>query len=157
MEENIKIQLNFLKRLYGVLFASLIILLLFASIMVSNYGPLLSPNPPLFENLKTVAIAVAGIFLAIAFIYPQRQIGKISNTFSLAEKIDLYRKPIIIRLILITDAGIVSSLIFLLTADTNLMLILAIILILFILARPTPFKIASDLKLSEEEKTTILN
>ena len=157
MEGSIQIQLNFLKRLYGVLFASLIIMLLFASIMVSNYGSLLTPNEALFATLKSIAIAVGAIFLVVAYLYPQRLIRKIDSNLTLAEKIAMYRKPIGLRLILVTDAGIVSSIVFLLTADTNLMLVLTIILIFFILARPTPFKIAADLNLSEEEKNFLLH
>ena len=145
-----------LGRLYGRLFLLLIAALVLSSLLISNIGPLLTYDPGVYAAMKTASIAVGAILLAIAYISPQRQIRQIDQSASLAEKIELFRQAVIMRLLLITGAGVFTCLFFVLIADTDLILLLAIIIIFLVLARPTPFKTAGDLKLNEEEKNTLM-
>ncbi len=145
-----------LNRLYGRLFLLLIAALVLSSLLISNIGPLLTYNPGIYAAIKTASIAVGAILLVIAYITPQRQIRQIDPSASLAEKVELFRQAVILRLLLITGAGVFTCLFFILIADTDLILLLAIIIIFLVLARPTPFKTAGDLKLNDEEKNTLM-
>ncbi len=145
-----------MNRLYGQLFLFLIAALVFSSLLISNIGPLLIYNPGVYAAIKTASIAVGAILMVIAYVTPQRQIREIDPSASLAEKIELFRQAVILRLLLITGAGAFTCLFFILIADTDLILLLAIIIIFLVLARPTPFKTAGDLKLNDEEKNTLM-
>ncbi len=141
---------------YGKVFFSLILLLVFVSIMVSNFGPVLAHDPGLFAGMKTLAYILAGVLLVLAYALVQKKIHRIPQEWPLEDKMAHYRKATSLRLWLIGAAGLLISLFFLLTADTNLILVLAIVLIFLILSRPGPFKAGSDLKLSEEDKKELL-
>ncbi len=151
-----RIKFRGLNRLYGRLFLLLIAALVASSLLVSNTGPLLAYDPAFYAAMKTASIAVGAILLMIAYITPQRQIRRIDSSASLSEKIGVFRQATILRLLLLAGAGISTCIFFILTADTDLILLLAIIIIFLILARPTPFKTATDLKLNEEEKNTLM-
>ncbi len=145
-----------MNRMYSRIFFALIILLLFSSIYVSNVGALLAYDAVLFSYLQAVSIAITAIFLVFAYAWPQAGIKKIPEEASLEDKLSPYREHIIRRLLLIGLAGLFVCLFFVLTADTNLMVVLAIILIFLILSRPTPFKTKADINLSEEEKKALM-
>lgn len=141
-----------LSRIYGILFISIIVVLVIASLIVSNKGHLLPADPNLYSILKFVAIGIAIIALPLAWAYPQNLIKKISEEWSLVEKMEKYRDALFFRFAVVESAAILVSILFLLIGDTDLMLVLAIILLFYILSRPTLFKAAADLELTEEEK-----
>lgn len=145
-----------MNRMYSRIFFALIILLLLSSIYVSNIGAILTYDAVLFSYLQAVSIAITAIFLVFAYAWPQARIKKIPADASLEDKLSQYQEPIIKRLMLIGLAGVFVCLFFILTADTNLMVVLAIILIFLILSRPTPYKTKADINLSEEEKITLM-
>ncbi len=154
-QEAIK-QFRALNRLYAALFALIIVAVVVASLIVSNTGSLLSENPALFTHLQTVAFAISAILMVLAYAMPQKIVSRIPESDPLDEKMIDYRKAITWRLAFITDAALAVLVFFTLTGNTNLILVLAMILIFHILARPTPFKTASDLKLNEEEKLLLI-
>lgn len=141
---------------YSMVFFALILLLLISSIYVSNLGAVLTYDAVLFTYLQAISIATTAIFLVFAYVYPQAKLKKIPPDSSLPDKMSRYRELITHRLILIGAAGLATCVFFILTADTNLMVVLAIILIFLILSRPTPFKVKADLALSEEEKKSLM-
>ncbi len=145
-----------INRMYSRIFFALIILLLLSSIYVSNVGAILTYDAVLFSYLQAVSIAITAIFLVFAYAWPQARIKKIPTEAPLMDKLNQYQEPIIHRLMLIGLAGLFTCLFFVLTADTNLMVVLAIIMIFLILSRPTPFKVKADIALNEEEKKELM-
>ncbi len=145
-----------LNRDYSVVFFGLIACLLLSSIYVSNIGAVLGYDAVLFTYLNAVSYALTALFLVFAYAYPQAVIKKVQAGDGFTEKIAIYRTAISRRMLLIGLAGLATCVFFVLTADTNLMVVLAIILIFLILARPTPFKTAADLSLSDEEKRSLM-
>ncbi len=151
-QEQVIRQLRALNKIYGRVFFTLILLLLVSSVAVSQYGAWVIHEPRLQATIKTIAIAVAGLLLVVAYVYPQGRMRKMSDDLDLSDKMKQFRTLITHRLLLIFAAGVFTCLFFTLTGDTNLMMVLAIIILLLIMARPTPFKTATDLRLTEEEK-----
>lgn len=141
---------------YSAAFFALILLLLVSSIYISNLGAVLTYDAVLFTYLQALSIAITAILLVFAYAYTQAQIKKIPSGDTLPDKIKKYKSAISYRIILIGLAGLTTCVFFVLTADTNLMVILSIILIFLILSRPTPFKTKADLSLSEEEKKALM-
>ncbi len=149
-------QLKFLNRLYSIVFFSFIIILILASLVVSNAESLLQKDPELFTVLKSIAIGIAIILIPVAYGWPQKKIKAIGESESLEEKMTDYRKALTIRLYMILITAIAVSLVFMLIGDTNLIMVLAIVLLFLVLSRPTPFKIATDLGLSDQEKLELM-
>jgi FtsH-binding integral membrane protein len=143
-------------RIYGILFLTMIVFLVAASLIVSNMGPLLQEDPSMFHILKYIAIGVPIVAIPIAYSYPQKLISRISPELGFPEKLMEYEGALFIRFALVEGAAILVSIFFMLTGDTNLMMVLAIILLFFILSRPTPFKAATDLGLTEDEKAELM-
>lgn len=141
---------------YGVFFFSLVIFLLIASLLVSKWGPLISEDPLMGQILKIIVIAFTVVIIPLAHSLPQRMIRKIGREQGLAEKMARYQSALTIRFALTEGTGIMACLFFLITGDTDLMLVVAIILLFFILSRPNHFKVGSDLELTEGEKIELL-
>ncbi len=149
-------QMKLISTLYAILFGVIILVLIPVSLYVSRSGPLLQPQPELFTTLYGAAMVMAAILLILAFLIPKRKMGKIDPADKLNDKLTQYRKAITLRLALTADAALATLVFFLLTGDTQLILVVSIVLIFFIMARPTPFKAASEMGLSEQEKEQIL-
>lgn len=150
-------QMKMINTLYAVLFGLIILILIPVSLYVSRSGSLLQPHPELFAYLYGAAMLVAAVLLILAFWIPKRKMGKIDPADSLDNKLRQYRKATTLRLVLTADAALATLAFFLLTGDTQLILVVSIVLIFFIMSRPTPFKAASEMGLSEQEKEQILS
>ncbi len=153
---NVQATFRTLNIIYGALFLGLIVFLVVASLLVSNAGFLLAPDPGLFSILKGVAIGFTILMLPLAWGLPQKMITRIDPALSLEERMIKYQHALILRLAMAEGTGLLATTIFMLTGDTNLMLVLAIILLFYIMSRPTVFKVAADLKLSEQEKQQLI-
>jgi hypothetical protein len=137
---------------YGTLFLGMIIFLVIASLLVSNSGPLIAEDPLLTQIFKLIVIGFTVVIIPIAYSFPHRLIKKIDVESPLSEKLSKYQQALTIRFALTEGVGIMTSIFFLLTGDTDLIMVLAIILLFYILSRPSPFKAGTDLDLSEIEK-----
>ncbi|MEE4176113.1 MAG: hypothetical protein V2I46_01250 [Bacteroides sp.] len=137
---------------YGVFFFSMVIFLLIVSLLVSKTGPLIEEDPLMEQILKLIVIVFTVVIIPIAQGFPQRMIRKIGSDLSLAEKMARYQAALTVRFALTEGTGIMACLFFLITGDTDLMLLVAIILLYFIISRPSHFKMGADLELSEMEK-----
>ncbi|MFO7978630.1 MAG: hypothetical protein R6U64_08215 [Bacteroidales bacterium] len=153
---NVQAAFRTLNIIYGALFLALIVFLVAASLLVSNSGFLLAPDPGLFYVLKGVAIGFTILMLPLAWGLPQKMINRIEPDLSLEQKMMKYQNALIVRFSMAEGVGFLATIIFMLTGDTNLMLVLAIILLFYIMSRPTIFKVAADLKLSEQEKQQLI-
>ena len=141
---------------YKALFLGMIVFLVTASLLVSNAGAIMEGDPFWAQTLKIIAIGLAVVIIPTAYSLPQKLMRKISKELSLEEKLTRYQSALIIRFALTEGLGIMATIFFLLTADNDLLMLFAIILLFYIISRPTPFKAATDLELSETEKHELL-
>lgn len=141
---------------YRLLFLGMMVFLVIASLLVSKSGGFITDDPLMEQILKMIAIGLAVVIIPIAFSFPQKLIRKISKELSLEEKLSRYQSALIIRFALTEGIAIMAIVFFLLTADNDLLMLFAIILLFYIISRPTPFKAATDLELSEIEKHELL-
>lgn len=142
--------------IYKAFFAGMIAFLVIASLMVSKSGALVPEDPLMLQILKIIAIGLAVVFIPVAYSIPQRMIRKIGKELSFEEKLAKYQSALIIRFALTEGVAIMATLFFWLTADNDLLMVFAIILLFYIISRPTPFKAATDLELSEMEKNELM-
>jgi hypothetical protein len=102
--------------------------------------------------VKTFVILLVIMMIPFSFIFPQRMIAGIRTDASLIQKLLTYRMALLIRHGSLNIAGSLLLIAFFQIVDTNLLILLSIILLVFIISRPTIFKIAQDLQLSPQEK-----
>jgi len=141
-----------LLKVYWFLFLGMIVFLVIAALLVSNSGPIMEDDPYINQVFKILVIAFTVAGIPLAYTIPQKRIKKINAGLGLAEKLNNYQGALIIRFAITEGVAFFATIAFLLTGDTDLMLLLAIIYLFYIISRPSPFKTAGDLELSEEEK-----
>ena len=137
---------------YSAFFFLTVFAILIASLIVNQMGHVLEPDRELFEILKYLSFISFLIHVPLAYILPQKAIKKIDRDAILEQKLVLYHKALFLRYAILASAVMFVSVIFCLTADTSLIYIAAMGLIFFLIGKPNPFKTASDLKLSDEDK-----
>ncbi len=141
---------------YWAMLLGLVTFIVATSLFISHTETAPVTDPESVYIIKTVLIILLLGLVPLSYIFPQKQIAKIDKTLPLEQKLIFYRVAAFIRFALMNAAGILTALGFLLTGATNLIYLQAIILLFFIIYKPGPFKIASDLELDENEKQQIM-
>ncbi len=143
-------------RTYGIMFIAIIVCIVSVSLYVSNLGSIIDAeaSSAFFMQLGAVAITIAVI--PFGYISSQKIIKNIDPALSLSKKLLPYRKALTLRFTSILAAAFFVSMFFWFTANTNLMIILAIVLLFYLISKPNPFKTADDLNLSEEDKHKLM-
>ena len=142
--------------LYWAMLLGLVTFIVATSLFVSNVGEIIISDPHTAFILKTVLILILIVIAPISYLLPQRQINRIEKDQKLTAKLAAYHMASLIRFGLMNSAGILIALGFMLTANTNLIFLQAVVLLFFIIYKPTPFKIVSDLELNEKERQQIM-
>ncbi len=155
-DRNIKVILRSIALLYWGMFLSLIVYILVSSIYVSNAGAVGNLDPQINYIIATLLIFSLIVLAPVSYLLPQRQIAKIDSGLFLAEKLLFYRKAMFVRFLTMNAAGFLVALGFLITGSTNFILVEVIVLLFFIIYKPSPFKIAADLELNEREKEKLM-
>lgn len=101
----------------------------------------------------TIGIAVFALLLAVfAFSMYKKKVEAIKiNAAPLKEKLSAYRAASIIRWAMLEAPVLVAIVMYMLTGDYNLLILIGVILLLFITTRPTVSKAAAELSMSEDE------
>jgi hypothetical protein len=139
---------------YWVMFISLIFFLLIIVYVIHTTGRGLNTNydTGVAFIVKTFVIMLVIMMIPFSFIFPQRMIAGIKPEASLIQKLLTYRMALLIRHGALNMAGSLILIAFFLIVDTNLLILLSIILLVFFISRPTIFKLAQDLQLNPQEK-----
>ncbi len=142
--------------LYWAMLLGLVTFIVVTSLFVSNVREVIISDPHTAFILKTVLIFILIVIAPISYLLPQRQINRIEKDQKLTAKLAEYHTASLARYMLMNSAGILIALGFMLTANTNLIFLQAVVLLFFIIYKPTPFKIASDLELDKKERQQIM-
>jgi Ca2+/Na+ antiporter len=144
-------QLKQLAVIYSALFLGILVIAGVAALLVSQSIPNIEENPARDQLVLFIAIGMAILLIFMAHAIPQAMLKKFAPDVNLIQKLEAYRKANIVKLALIEGAAIIASTAFVVTKNTNMLLLVAIVVLFLILNRPTKFKTASDLQLSAEE------
>lgn len=142
--------------IYMAMFLTLITYIVLSSLYISNIGSLLDFDPQLYYIIQVVLILLLIVLAPVSYAIPQRMITRMDHTMDLENKLLAYRSAIMIRYIALNIAGMLVAVAFLLTGNTNLILVQAIVLLFFVIYKPSPFRIAADLNLNDAEKQQLL-
>ncbi len=156
MQQDIKPILRGIATFYWLMFLSLVSYIVASALLVSNTDMVLIENLRHAHILNAFVIFTLIVLAPVSYLVPQKMIGRIGQDRSLTDKLLLYRKPMLIRFAAMNAAGLLIALGFLLTATPNLIYLQVVVMLFFIIYKPSRFKIASDLALNEREKEQLM-
>ncbi len=145
-----------IKILHLVLFMSLILFTFIMVYILQTSGGLHEFDKQMEFIIKTLVIFTVVLIIPLSFILPQRIISRIKANLPLIPKLLQYRTALIIRFATLNFAGSLVAISFFIIADTNLMFLQAIVLLVFFIFKPSAFKIAQDLNLGPDEKRHLM-
>ena len=107
--------------------------------------------------LMVFALAFAAIGIASSKILFRRKLIKCNAKTTLTEKLDEYRSALIIKFASLEAPSFLSIVIYLLTGNTIVLVIAGVLIIIFLMYRPTKEKLMDDITLDTKEKALINN
>lgn len=142
--------------LYWAMLLGLVMLVALSAWFVNHSGAALGNDPQSQYIVNTVLIFLLIAIAPLSYIVPQRMIAAIDRTLPLEDKLLRYKLPVLIRYFLLNMAGSLIAVGFMLSGNTNLMYLQAIVMLFFLVYKPSPFKVASDLDLNEQERQKLM-
>ena len=149
------LNLIYLSQVAVMIMFSLVVLLLNASGQVSLSED--SSSVELTNLFQIIVPLVAIIFLSSGYFIFKLLLSKINRSLPLTQKLPKYQIAVITRSAMLELPGLLGAVAALITGKMYFLLATLLIVIVFILIRPTPFTIAEDLNLNEEEKARLEN
>jgi hypothetical protein len=138
--------------IYWAVFLSAVMFIVISAIYVNNAGTLPDSDPQRNYIINAVLFFILIVLAPVSYAIPQRLIKKIDKNLTLPGKLLAYRRATLIRLVAMETAAITIALGFMATANTSLMYAQVIVLLFFMIYKPTAFKIAADLELTPDER-----
>lgn len=145
----------------NLIYFSLVSVMASFGIMVlylNNSGSLITEaDPGLALLLRYVLFALLPIGIGMGYFIFKQTLKPINASMTLKEKLFKYQTALIIRSACFELPGLMGSVAALITDDNSFLLFTAIVVVLFLLARPTLYTLTSDLNLSASERSILEN
>jgi hypothetical protein len=143
----------------NVIYFSLIMMMtLFgAFVFFINVSGGAASNPELTLLLRYVLFGVLPIGLGAGYFIFKQLMQAIPPSHSLREKLMKYQNAVLIRSACFEMPGLVGAVAAFITGDNSFLLFTAIVIVLFLLLRPSVYTITSDLNLTQGERVTLEN
>ena len=95
------------------------------------------------------------VCLSVGHFYFKSAVGKIGSHLTLREKVIKYQQVSLVRVALIEIPGLLGAVAAFVTGYLSFLAAPLLMVVVYILVRPTAFTISSDLSLSDDEKTQL--
>lgn len=128
-------------------------------VLYLNYtgNPLAETDPGFALLLRYVLFALLPIGMGMGYFIFKQTLKPINASMTLKEKLFKYQTALLIRSACFELPGLMGSVVALITGDNTFLLFTAIVVVLFLLARPTLYTLTSDLNLSASERSILEN
>ncbi len=107
--------------------------------------------------LRYVLCGLLPIGLGAGYFIFKQFINSINPSISLREKLMKYQTAVLIRSACFEMPGLVGAVAALITGDNSFLLFTAIVIVLFLILRPSAYTITSDLNLTQDERALLEN
>lgn len=145
----------------NLLFYSIVgVSLLFFVVIFLNIKETGGLNPSFTENEPSWYYLGAVICLLLifpAYIFYKKKIVQARNEKLIRQKLIMFRKASMIKYALLEAGNLLALLLLFFTEEQLFFVVYAIMLTVFTINRPTPYRVAKDLELTAEEKEMIRN
>ena len=117
----------------------------------------ITPDPDMTLLLRYVLFALLPIGLGAGYFIFKQWMQAIKPTLSLREKLMKYQTAVLIRSGCFEMPGLFGAVAAMITGDISFLLFTAIVIVLFLLLRPTIYTITMDMSLSQKERNILEN
>ena len=117
----------------------------------------ITQDPELALILRYVLFVLLPIGVGAGYFIFKQWMNTISTALSLREKLMKYQTAVLIRSGCFEMPGLFGAVATLITGDLSFLLFTAIVIILFLLLRPTLYTITTDMNLSQKERAILEN
>ncbi len=128
-------------------------------VLYLNYSESLSTDadPEFTLLLRYVLFALLPIGIGAGYFIFKQTLASINASMSLKEKLFKYQTALLIRSACFELPGLMGSVAALITGENSFLLFTAIVVVLFLLVRPTLYTLTNDLNLSASERSILEN
>ena len=144
-----------LQRTYTFVFLSGLLLAGVGSLVVSRLGDTYQFSSIIASIPSYAAIGMVLVLIPLSHALPQRRLKLLNRENPLEILLEHYSKAIILRFALILIAVLFATIGFVITKNTDMLLLVAIGLLFLTLNRPSRFKVAKELKLTSEDEARL--
>jgi len=147
-----------LTALNTIYFSLITMMALFALVVlyITSSGDI-TPDPEFTLIFRYVLFALLPIGLGAGYYIFKQWMQAITPTLSLREKLMKYQTAILIRSGCFEMPGLFGAVAALITGDISFLLFTAIVIVLFLLLRPSIYTITTDMNLTQRERTILEN
>ena len=117
----------------------------------------ITPDPDMTLLLRYVLFALLPIGLGAGYFIFKQWMLAIKTTLSLREKLMKYQTAVLIRSGCFEMPGLFGAVAAMITGDISFLLFTAIVIVLFLMLRPTIYTITTDMSLSQKERNILEN
>ncbi len=117
----------------------------------------ITPDPDMTLLLRYVLFALLPMGLGAGYFIFKQWMQAIKPTLSLREKLMKYQTAVLIRSGCFEMPGLFGAVAAMITGDISFLLFTAIVIVLFLLLRPTIYTITTDMGLSQKERNLLEN
>lgn len=128
----------------------------FIAFYISVTGAI-TPDPEFALMLRYVLFALLPIGIGAGYFIFKQGMNTINPSLSLREKLMKYQTAVLIRSGCFEMPGLFGAVATLISGDISFLLFTAIVIVLFLLLRPTTYNIATDMNLSSMERSILEN
>jgi len=119
-------------------------------------GQEMAPVDAAFESLlRMVVIATVPVGMSISYVAFKAVLKGITKELSLAEKLQRYQGAVLIRAAGLEMPGMFAAVVAFITSNVSFLLFTAVIVVLFLLFRPSINAITNDLQLTTLERSEL--
>lgn len=121
-------------------------------------GQEMAPVDAAFESLlRILVIAMVPVGMGIGYVTFKASLKGITPDMPLSGKLQRYQQAVLVRCAGFEMPGMFASVVALITGNVSFLLFTAVIVVLFLLFRPTVNSITNDLQLSSRERMELEN
>jgi hypothetical protein len=136
--------------------AQMLTLLIFSGVLMwLNSSEQVLPVEDVGQIFHYIVPIITITTLAASYMVFKMMIGKINPSLDLKQKLPKYQVAVIVRSALLELPGLLAAVAALITGDMLFLLASLLVIFLFLMVRPTPFRIAEDLNLSAAERNLL--
>jgi hypothetical protein len=139
-------------------FSLVTVMTMFSAVVLylSTYGSI-TPDPELALILRYVLIVLLPLGAGAGYFVFKQWMQAINPSISLREKLMKYQTAVLIRSGCFEMPGLFGAVATMVTGDNSFLLFTAIVIVLFLLLRPTIYTICTDLNLSQKDRAILEN
>lgn len=144
---------NQIKIIFWTLFGLMALMLLMAVFIIKNTGPLMDWSLSQRENLKSVILILSLGGIPASYFFHSKKIKHLNPDLPLQLKINQYKTSFLIKIITIEALSVLGILSYMLTADNTFLYIFALLLLAYLINRPTQNGIIEEIESNNPDES----